>query len=318
MSSPTQSATELRLYQVDSNDGKAIDSASDDLWNQIPALPELIECFESVTGWELAFKEKRSNLARRQAQGSDAILHGKLEIIDLSNRIEPGQVVVPRQRCNALADVISELVTLLQENRENFQALNQQTTPVVDTPFEWWGIAGQTGFRNGHISNWSITPNEQIRLFSAQVSGNDATDQMIAASALLAAFESTCQIGVELNQVSMLLPRILRSGGSPAQRLERFANVEMDPITGEFQIDGYEAASCVALLDLSARALVNLEAENLEGVLCSGQVLMIGLTDSQRKDLLEVISNTEMAPPEFRRIFERKFADAAALFLYRK
>lgn len=318
MSTPTPAASELRLYQGDLVDTTTVDGASVELWNQIPALPNLMKCFEAVTGWELAFKEHRSNLARRHLMGSDSTVHGQLDIIDMSTRIEPGRVAVHRQRSNHLADAISELIGMLQHNREILQGLNQQLTRVVDLPFDWWGIAGQSGFREGQICNWSITPHEQMRLFTAQVHAMDATDQAIASSAMLAAFESACQVAMALDQVALLLPRILRSSCCQGQRLAQFASVELDPITGEFQVDGYEASQCVALLDLSSRAAVNLEAEGLQGILYSGQVLLIGLTSSQRDGLLEVISQTEMTVHEFCRVFERKCSDSAALIVYRK
>ena len=319
MPSPTQSesCSELRLYQeVLRSDTNFDTSVASRLPQQLPSLAELMESFETVTGWELAFAETSSN----QGSSSDpsSVISGQLEIIDMSDRIEPGHVARHRRPCTKLADSINGLISLLQENRQTLQDVDCQLCRVVDTPYDWWGMSGKSGFCKGQVTQWSICPDEQIRLFAAKVDSTDATSTAFASTVMMATFESACQIGITLDQIALLLPRVLRQTQSSDHRLGRFASIEMDPITGEFQIDGYEASTCVAMLDLAAGGFVNLEAENMQGVLYSGQVLIVGLNESQRSELEELVTNTEMTTGEFSRIIERKFGNSATLFLYRK
>ena len=315
MSSQTQPANELRLFQgspTQTTNDLAADEAG--LWEQIPTLAELMERFETVTGWELAFKEQRPSAHSMPAVG----INGKLEIIDLSDRIEPGQTARHRRPCTKLVESINDLMALIWENRELLHGVHHQLCKVVEVPFDWWGISGRTGFLSGRVSSWSISANEQIRIFSAQIDGLEPKSQAIGCSTLLATFESACQSGVALEDIAMLLPQVLRKVCEGRQRLEQFASVEMDPVTGEFEIDGYESSSCFGLLDLSAGAYVNLEAENMRGVLYSGQILIAGLPESKRRELLDVVKATEMTISEFTRLIERNFADSASLFLYRR
>ena len=83
MSTPTQShsITELRLYQDTAQEIVSGDTNSDSniasgltkgLTQQIPTLAELMESFETVTGWELAFNQNRS--ARNNPSGQSPVI----------------------------------------------------------------------------------------------------------------------------------------------------------------------------------------------------------------------------------------------------
>ena len=166
MSTLPSSSNELRLFQVEPTEAPVVCSQSDQLLEQLPCLPNLIESFETATGWELAIANNGANTNR-------------LEIIDMSERNESGQVA-HRRPCDKLVDSINDLITALDDNRELLDGVNQQLCQVVDVPFDWWGISGRSGFSAGVVSKWSICNDERIRVFTASIDGpNDLSGDWI-------------------------------------------------------------------------------------------------------------------------------------------
>ena len=315
-SSNPQTLSEIRLFCAEE---ATVTSVPDDAINdQLSFLVDLIQHYEALTGWELSFAESRRSYRNRQTANRESVVEGDLKITDLSDRLPPGQAVRHRNSCEELAKTINEIVRQLQSQRRLVTEVDQQLQSVLDPPYDWWGLAGKTGFCDGKMNRWVVAPDESIRIFGGQIATSGAVESAICCASLLSAFETACHSGQKLQEFAPYVPYLLSNTATEFAKVDWFASVAIDTITGEFHIDGYEAQKGTTLLDLQAGALIDSIAEEGSGVLYTGQALAMGLDEQQRKELKEIMGNTEMNSVELGRLLDRRFADSASLVLYRK
>ncbi|MEM9413394.1 MAG: hypothetical protein AAGA30_19960, partial [Planctomycetota bacterium] len=262
--------TILRLF----DDGKSQASEEEAIFQQLPFLDSLTEQFETVTGWKIAFNETSASFRNRESFGEDETVFGDLQISDLSAKLEAGKSARHRGYCEQLVEILDSMIHIIQADRERFVRVGTQLTPTVDLPFDWMGMEGNSGFSKGQFSGWSITSEEKVRVFIGKLNSPDSIESAFASTIVLSSFEMACQNSLPLHAIAPLLPEILRQSSTVNSNLSWFAILEIDPITGEYEIDGFNAEQGVSLVDVEAGALV--ASMDMSGVLYPGQLLCLG------------------------------------------
>ncbi len=308
--------TVLKVFTGRAGDGP--ECYSNVVARQLPFLPDLSQNFESVTGWKLSFFESNRDFTERIAADVDMPVIGRLQISDMSESLEIGKSARHRGLCDRLAGILDQMVRRIQTDAGHIQNIDRRLNGVVDVPFEWWGLAGKTGFHNGRFSAWSISIDEKIRTVAGQLEADGAVDSAICSATVLAAFETACRTSVELHEIAPLLSSVIQKAANSNGRFNWFATTELDPITGDFATHGFNSAKGSALIDIGASTVLETPDGEYANTLYSGQILAIGVTRQQRQELNEILTNTEMTIHEFSRIVEQKFNHSASLFLYRK
>ena len=299
------------------NESDSPDCNSSLVNRQLPFLPELLQCFESVSGWKLSFYETSNNGSDQNAIDDEIPVCGRLQISDMSESVEAGKPARHRGSCDSLAGILDQMVRRIQSDRKQIQNTDRRLNRAVAIPFEWWGLTGNTGFRNGRFSTWTVSANEKIRMFAGQLEADGTVNSAICSATVLAAFETACQASVELHEVASLLPSVLQKTANAYGKFLWFAATELDTITGDYTVSGFNATKGSTLIDIGASAVMKSPDNEHTDTLYSGQILGLGVNHQQRLELNEILSNTEMTIHEFDRIVHRRFADWPALFLYR-
>lgn len=306
----------LRVFNGCKSDGPDWQSSLID--HQLPFLVKLSQNFESVTGWKLSFFETNSNCSDQNIVDDDVAVCGRLQISDMSESLEFGKSARHRGLCDSLAGILDQMVCRIQTDRKQIQETDLRLNSVIAIPFDWWELAGKTGFRNGRFSAWTISASEKIRTFAGQLEADNPVDSAICSATVLAAFETACQASVELHEIAALLPSVLQKTANAHSRFLWFAATELDPIAGDYTVSGLNATMGSTLIDIGASTMLESPDNEQTDVLYPGQVLGIGVNRQQRLELNEILSHTEMTVHEFNRVVERKFAAWPSLFLYRK
>lgn len=306
------SEVQLKVFKDESN----VESGTE-IFEQLPVLKSMVERFEMVTGWKLDFVESKASFRERQFEPEDNFIFGDLEISDMSGTLAPGVSARHRGYCDQLVETLDAMVKMIQLDRQRIRDFGTQLNPVVQPPFEWWGLQGNSGFKAGTISHWSVTTSEQLRLFCAKLNGSDRFEISLASSALLAAFDAICQSSTKLYDVAPALPSLIRRLGYDDMRIESFATVEMDPITGEYKLDGFNAVGSLALVDVDAGAVIDMGENESEGILYSGQVLCVGINDQQRQ-LIQRLLSREMTVDQCLGLVQQGAPEAAMISLHRR
>ena len=284
---------------------------------QLPFIEDLFEQFESVTGWTLSFNETRSSQINRSIDANSTIF-GELEIDDMSSHIEAGRSARHRGYCDQLAQTLDCMVHIIQADRHRFRSLDQHLSTVVDLPFEWWGIGGRSGYRHGMFASWSVSHDEKIRAFAGRVIGNDMQSSVLSSAAILATFETACQMPMSLEQIAPVVSAVKQRSSMFNAKLDWFSTIELDPVTGEFELDGYDATQGTVLIDVDAQSVVELASDELNGVVYSGQVLVIGVTDETKDRLRSLVEMEETTSSLLVQKLQNEFADDPMLFLFRR
>ena len=122
--------------------------------------PDLMERFEMVTGWELDFRGIAFEPSKSTAIfDADSMVFGDLEISRHVRFESPLDRFRPTSR--VLRSIGRKSMDFLAEIGPNWNASDSSQSgvhlnPVVQPPFEWWGLAGNSGFNNGNVSHWSV------------------------------------------------------------------------------------------------------------------------------------------------------------------
>lgn len=305
--------SELRVFN-DGFHGPETNLAHD----QLPFLAALSDQFELVTGWKLAFHENRLSLNDRKVD-SESSVFGQLEITDLSANLSPGRNARHRAHCDQLVETLDALIELIQSDRERFRTLDKNLSPVVPSPFDWWAIEGSCGFSAGTFSSWSISPDETIRIFAGQSKSEDSFQSALAASMILSAFETACEASLAIDEIAPLIPAVLQRSHLGSSSLTWFSTLELDPITGEYEIDGYDATNGLTLVDVDAGKALAVDAEEKSNVLFSGQILCVGIGGREVINQIDaLLSGGEYSVEQSLNMVRQEFADTAAIFLYRR
>lgn len=285
---------------------------------QLPFLSALSDQFELVTGWKLGFNESRSSFNDRKVD-SESSVFGELEIVDLSTELAPGKNARHRKHCDQLVNMLDSLIALIQSDRERFRTLDKNLHPAVPSPFDWWAIEGNCGFSDGAFSGWSVSSDESIRIFAGQNQSEDAFQSALAASMVLSAFETACEASLALDEIAPLIPTVLQRSELCNSSLNWFSTLELDPITGEFELDGFNAADGLTLIDVHAGTAMRVDVEEKSHVLFAGQILCLGLGGKQVIDQIDqLLESGDFSVDQSLGLLRKEFADSAALFLLRK
>ena len=303
--------SELRIFT-------GIDNQNDspDLSSQLPFIENLFEQFESVTGWTLGFQESRFSRQNR-AKDDQSTFFGELKIEDMSNHIETGRSARHRGFCDQLTQTLDCMVHMIQADRQRFRSIQQHLSPAVEVPFDWWSISGNVGYRKGSFSSWSVSQEQKIRAFAGRVIGDDLQSSVLSSATILALFDTACKSPFSLEQIAPLVSVVKQRSSMFDARLDWFATVELDPITGEYELDGYDATKGVALIDVQAATVLDLKPDELDGTLYSGQILAIGMTDEVKQRIEQLISASELTVNRLCDQIQKEFDNETGLFLYR-
>ena len=304
---------ELRVF----NDGSQADE-TDAAHSQLPFLNALSDQFELVTGWKLSFNENRLSLNDRKVD-SDSSVFGQLEITDMSTSLSPGKSARHRGHCDQLVETLDALIELIQSDRERFRTLDKNLSPVVPSPFDWWAIEGSCGFSSGTFSSWSVSTDESIRIFAGQSKSEDSFQSALAASMILSAFETACEASLAIEEIAPLIPTVLQRSHIGNSSLTWFSTVELDPITGEYEIDGYDAAKGLTLVDVDAGKALAVDTEEKSNVLFSGQILCVGIGGREAISRIDaLLADGEYSVDQSLNMIRQEFADTAAIFMFRR
>ena len=284
---------------------------------QLPFLSQLSEQFELTTGWQLSFDESKASNVVRTKSDPDSSIRGDLRISDMSAKLGAGRKAQNRAHCDDLVSTLDSMIALIQSDRERFRNLDQNLSPVVSAPFDWWSIEGSCGFSRNGFSTWSVTSQEQMRIFAGQLNLNDSFESALAASIVLSAFETTCESTMTLPEVAPLIPAVLQRSVLGQASLNWFSTVELDPITGEFEIDGFNSQNGLVLIDVHAATAMPLDNDD-SNILYSGQILCVGLDQNRIGQINRILSQTEYSVDHCLKTVRKEFGDSASIFLYRK
>jgi hypothetical protein len=286
--------------------------------NQLSFLQPLMDRFETATGWQLRFKESLSSFQRRQSLGPEESVIGSLEIDDLSAQLEPGKSACHRGRCDQLVATINELVQVIQTDRERIRHSQIRLARVVNLPFDWWELEGRAGFANGQVATWSITHDEKIRLFAGQLQTTPDSDSPLASAVLLSAFESACQAGLPLTQIAAFLPGVVPRMPLLRSHLQWFSTLELDPITGDFELDGFNSDRSTLLIDVQTATPLLIPENCYSGTIYSGQIWCSGIGQPEIERTRRILAGNELSTHQCRRLLDLEFGKSAALFLNRR
>ncbi len=310
---PANSQTELKVFHDD------LELETEDaIFEQLPILRDLTSRFEMVTGWQLDFSESHASFQRRTYRDPEHSIFGKLEIDDLSKRLEVGNTARHRGYCDQLVETLDAMISTIQLDRQRFRELGTHLNPVVQPPFEWWGLSGRAGISRGRIANWSVSSTEKIQLFFADLDGSESLDQALSSAALFAAFETASQTCGDIFEYAKIFPSLVRKTSQSQQHLTAFATIELDPITGEYELDGFNASHGYAIIDVNASTVIQPSKEEVDGILYSGQILVLGIDSSDCELLQQSLAGVELSVGHGLSLLESQFQDSAAIFLYRK
>lgn len=300
----------LRVFQ---EEAPPIDNA---IFQQQPVVSVLTEQFEQVTGWKLEFVESRASHQRRELIDSEYSAFGELEITDLSEQIEAGKSARHRGYCEKLVETLDLMIKTIQLDRQRFREISTQLNPVVQPPFDWWGLAGNSGLANNRIATWTVSQDEKIRIFNAQLESDEPIEAALAGSALLATFQIASRLLSSIDDIAPLLPLVNQS--QSMVKLANFSTIELDPITGEYEIDGFNAVDSYALLDVQAGGVIRGNIDDNAGILYSGQVMAFGFDNQDIASCNELIGSRELTTEHSLSILKKAFCNSASIFLYRK
>ena len=161
-----------------------------------------------------------------------------------------------------------------------------------------------------------MTSTEQLRFFCAKLESSNPIESALASSGMLAAFDAISQSSTSLYDVAPVLPSLIQRLGYADMRIESFATVELDPITGEYKIDGFNATDGIALIDVDSAAVIDLEIDHAEGTLYSGQILCVGVTAKQRKLIKRTLSG-ELTVNHCLALIQQALPESACVCLHR-
>lgn len=235
------------------------------LATQLPFIDTLCEKFEAATGWEVDFQAERSQ---------EATVKGQLEITDMSADVPAGKPAAHRQKCDQLVGVIDQMISIIQDDHDLLEQGTTGLCKVIDVPFDWWSLKGSTGFRRGDVVGWGITEQQKIRLYTARTDGECAVSNTIASVSVLANLELCTDNGVSLNDTKKLATRATKKFLGDRVAVESVSCVEIDPITGSYQVDGLNPRQGMLLVDVHSRTVVDLP--ETVGTLVAGEVLIVG------------------------------------------
>lgn len=285
---------------------------------QLPFLATLMDQFESVTGSPLAFAKGADNSAQRSIDKSEEVILRQLEIADLSKPLLTGESASHLGKCEQLIATLNQMLHLIQADRKRWQHFDHCLNRVVTIPFDWWGLEGYSGFSGGRMASWSISRQERIRVFTGHLQTETMNQSPLAAAIVLTAFESACQAGLPFTEIAEIIPSVLRKTLTLSSSLCWFSTLELDPITGDYELDGWNADRGVLLIDVQAATAVPLRPSDYVGTIYSGQIFCFGIgkCDAERLNLL--LSGQEMTVSQCRQVVESEFNNTASLFLYRR
>ena len=312
------SATDFLKFAVIPKDEPSEQSleTSAKVQSQLPFIETLCQRFEDATGWEVGFLT--SELAAESS--AEKTVTGQLEITDMSQHVPAGKSAAHRQKCDELVHVIDQMIGIIQDDHRSLNSDTQRLEPVVNVPFDWWSLSGQTGFCRGEVAGWGISAKENIRLFAGRFNSGNPEPSPIsnttAAVTGLATWDVCARGAGSLADCEQLVEHAITKYSSETDT-EAAAFIEVDPITGSFNIHGDKVGESVLLVDVQARSIVQIR-ETI-GTLVHGEVLIVGPHVREMTGKIDsILRRHEMTADGFVSRVQRLIADQPCMVLTRK
>jgi hypothetical protein len=307
-------ASDLRLYTTDE-----LAVEQERLFQQLPFLSRLLSDFELATGWEAAFRimprKGLSTLAIGNGPTSNTIF-GKFEICDLSCQLAPRESARSRRKCDQLAAAINQLIDVIQDDRMTLESAGTRLQPVQWSPFDWWTIRGNVGFRRGLVCHWSVSGREHLRLVAANLKSDCAVTQTIAAGQLYAAAQTLAHGKASLFECIEAINNIQSNG---AVGFSALGIMDIDPISGDYQLVGERPNHTISIIDVDSRTAARLAESDVHGTIYPGQLLVICgdfTVDVERE--LRRLPIEEATIDQIRQKLESIFSGLPLMMLHRK
>ena len=91
----------------------------DPVQHNLISFPQLVQQFEALTGWSVAYRETTASRVRRQNHPGQVLpVFGKLVIEDMSPLLKAGERAVGRAKCEAFLSSLNQLFAELDESRD--------------------------------------------------------------------------------------------------------------------------------------------------------------------------------------------------------
>ena len=294
--------------------------------SQLPFIDTLCQRFEDATGWEVDFLTPESC--------ANETVTGQLEITDMSQHVPAGKSAAHRQKCDELVHVIDQMIGIIQDDHRILHSDTQRLEPVVNVPFDWWTLNGQSGYCRGEIAGWGISSQESIRLFAGCFNSDSPNSSpspslpnpslpnpslignTTAAVTALATWDVCARGAGSLADCEQLVEHAITKYSSETDT-EAAAFIEVDPITGSFNIHGHKVGESVLLVDVQARSIVQIR-ETI-GTLVHGEVLIVGPHVREMTGKIDsILRRHEMTADGFVSRVQRLIADQPCMVLTRK